>query len=109
MVNPLPVNLWVFIDENPDSVNDAGFAVKMDLQGNAASWQDGPGTTHCGGCGFSFADGHSEIKKWRDARTTSRPMLATYRFTFPYGQFQKNNPDIQWVQDRTSAKIKPPP
>ena len=20
-------------------------------------------------CGFSFADGHSEIKRWRDART----------------------------------------
>jgi len=23
MINPLPSNLWVIIDENPDSVNDA--------------------------------------------------------------------------------------
>src|SRR5262249_32677712 len=40
MVNPAPCNLWVTIDENPDSINDAAFAVKMDLLG----WQDGPGT-----------------------------------------------------------------
>ena len=104
--NPGPANLWVTIDENPDSVNDAAFAVKMDRQGPTASWQDGPATYHGGGCGFSFADGHSEIKKWRDGRTTSRPMLATYRFTFPYGVFQANNPDIAWVEERTSARIR---
>ena len=102
--SPGPANLWITIDENPDSVNDAAFAVKMDRSGPGAAWQDGPATYHGGACGFSFADGHSEIKKWRDGRTTSRPMVATYRFTFPYGVFQPNNPDIAWVEERTSAR-----
>src|SRR4051794_22244904 len=40
MLNPLPSSLWVIIDENPDSINDAAFAVKMDNQGRSALWQD---------------------------------------------------------------------
>jgi prepilin-type N-terminal cleavage/methylation domain-containing protein/prepilin-type processing-associated H-X9-DG protein len=106
MVNPKPANLWVTIDENPDSVNDAAFAVKMDYQGPAALWQDGPATYHGGGCGFTFADGHSEIKKWKDPRTVNRPMLATYSFSFPYGVSQSNNKDIAWMQDRTTATVR---
>jgi len=27
-------------------------------------WFDVPGTYHNGGCGFAFADGHSESHKW---------------------------------------------
>jgi prepilin-type N-terminal cleavage/methylation domain-containing protein/prepilin-type processing-associated H-X9-DG protein len=102
LILPAPVNLWVMIDEHPDSVNDAAFAVTMDYQGANAGWQDGPTILHNGGCGFTFADGHSEIKKWRDART--RSMKVTYTDSFPYGWRQANNPDIQWLQDRTSAK-----
>ena len=102
MTLPSPVNLWVMIDEHPDSVNDAGMAVTMDYQGAAAQWQDGPSVLHNGGCGFTFADGHSVIKKWVDSRT--RSMKTTYTMSFPYGWRQPNNQDIQWVQDRTSAK-----
>jgi prepilin-type N-terminal cleavage/methylation domain-containing protein/prepilin-type processing-associated H-X9-DG protein len=100
MVNPQPAMLWVIIDENPDSVNDAAFAMKME---NFA-WQDGPATYHGGGCGFSFADGHSEVKKWKDGRTVSPPMTPTYNRRFPYGQAHRGSPDIQWVQDRTTTK-----
>jgi len=77
--------------------------VKMDLPG--AMWQDGPATYHGGGCGFTFADGHSEIKKWKDGRTTSGIMLVTYTRRFFYGTLQPNNDDIRWVQDRTTARI----
>lgn len=104
MTSPLPSNLWVIIDENPDSVNDAAFAMKMDFQGSRALWQDGPATYHGGGCGFSFADGHSEIRKWRDPRTLRPPMLVTYTREFPFGQLHGNSLDIAWVQERTSAK-----
>ena len=103
MLKPLPSNLWVIIDENPDSVNDAAFAMKMD---RPWLWQDGPGTSHGGGCGFSFADGHSEIRKWKDGRTVRPPMLATYRSGFPFGVYHANSVDVAWVQERTSAKIK---
>jgi len=100
MTDPNPANLWVFIDENPDSINDAAYAVAM----AQALWQDGPSTSHCGGCGFSFADGHSEIKKWRDPRTIA--LQTKYSVdAFPYGVYQANNQDIVWVQQRTSARI----
>ena len=102
--DPKPAMLWVFIDENPDSINDAAYAVKMDLAGAQATWQDGPGTGHGGACGFAFADGHSEIKKWKDPRTTSRYMLTTYLYGYSFGQMHKWSPDIQWEQDRTCCK-----
>jgi prepilin-type processing-associated H-X9-DG protein len=102
MVAPLPVNLWVLIDENPDSVNDGSFGVAM--SGNDPTkdkWQDGPSTLHNGGCGFAFADGHYELKNWTDSRTLA--IKVTYTSRFPYGISQSNNNDIQWVKDRTTA------
>ena len=97
---PSPGNLWVMICESPDSVNDGAFAVKMDPYG--FYWQDGPTTLHGGSCNFAFADGHSEIHRWTDARTLG--FNVTYRTSFPYGRVQANNADIQWVEDRTTAK-----
>src|SRR2546427_5304897 len=102
LVLPAPANLWVIIDENPDSVNDAACAAHMDPGWPSTFWQDGPANYHCGGCGFSFADGHSEIKKWKDPRTLALP--TTYTRSFNFSVFQVQNRDIQWVQDRTSAR-----
>ena len=66
-----PSQTWVFVDEHPDSINDGAFGVKMlnyDLPNfrMPASEEviDLPAWYHNGACGFSFADGHSEIKKW---------------------------------------------
>jgi prepilin-type N-terminal cleavage/methylation domain-containing protein/prepilin-type processing-associated H-X9-DG protein len=103
MLNPAPVNLWVFIDENPDSVNDGAFAMNMELSWPNTGWQDGPTILHDGGCGFGFADGHSEIHKWRDPRTLGRSMETSYKYGFGYGQVQRQNLDIQWVELRTTA------
>ena len=104
MTAPSPVNLWVMIDEHPDSVNDAACAVYMaGTIGMSASdrWQDGPSTLHGGGCGFTFADGHAEIHKWKSAGTLA--LQVTYTTTFPYGISEPNNPDVQWVKERTTA------
>lgn len=59
-----PATAWVFLDEHPDSTNDGAFYVPPD----GSSWVDMPGSSHNGACGFVFADGHSEIHKWRDPR-----------------------------------------
>jgi prepilin-type processing-associated H-X9-DG protein len=112
IILPAPVNLWVFIDENPDSINDASFAVTMELgwpnpkaaprpQNNG--WQDGPSLLHNGGCGFSFGDGHSEIKKWKNPQTYKASMQTTYTRSFNFGQIQPNNQDISWIIEKTSA------
>jgi prepilin-type N-terminal cleavage/methylation domain-containing protein len=101
ITQPQPANLWVLIDENPDSVNDAAFAVRMTPP--SAIWQDGPATTHAGACGFTFSDGHAEIHKWVDGRTLT--LKPTYRASFPYSVLQSNNRDILWLQERTSARM----
>ncbi len=97
MISPPPALLWVIIDESPDSVNDAAFAVKM----RQTIWQDGPSTLHAGACGFSFADGHSEIHKWLSGNDPK--LRVTYKYSFPYG-IPANKTDIGWIEDRTTVK-----
>ncbi len=62
-----PVKLFVLIDENPNTINDGYFLIYPN-QGtvNPTTWTDVPASYHNKACGFSFADGHAEIKKWRD-------------------------------------------
>lgn len=60
---------------------------------------DWPGFYHNGACGFSFADGHAEVHKWLDARTTP-PIHKLVN-----GVTQSNNKDIGWLQDHMSGKV----
>jgi prepilin-type N-terminal cleavage/methylation domain-containing protein/prepilin-type processing-associated H-X9-DG protein len=91
-------NLWVLLDECPDSINDGFFSVRMQP---SAKWTDVPASTHNGAGGFSFADGHAEIKKWQDGNT-----LAPVRHQVGAGcpENEKYSPDdIVWMQQRTST------
>ena len=53
--------VFTTVDENPWSINDAALAVIAGIPDVV----DFPGDLHANGCGFAFADGHSEIHKWR--------------------------------------------
>jgi prepilin-type N-terminal cleavage/methylation domain-containing protein/prepilin-type processing-associated H-X9-DG protein len=70
---PKPAKTWLFLDEHPDSINDGYFIDNPDVN----HWQDIPASYHDGACGFSFADGHSEIKKWLSA-TSHVPIRYSY-------------------------------
>jgi prepilin-type N-terminal cleavage/methylation domain-containing protein len=96
MAKPGPVNLWVLIDEHPDTINDAAFAVTMVSQ----VWIDYPATYHNGASGLGFADGHMEIHKWLESGK-----IAPVRYQSLSG-FTGNtapNSDVVWLQQRTSA------
>ena len=58
---PRPSGTWLTIDEHPDTINDGFFSNSP----GDTSWNDIPASYHNGACGFSFADGHSEVKKWK--------------------------------------------
>lgn len=62
-----PVNTWVTIDENPQGINDAGFGVVCANASNVSLCRliDYPAPFHGGGAGLSFADGHSEVHKFK--------------------------------------------
>jgi prepilin-type N-terminal cleavage/methylation domain-containing protein/prepilin-type processing-associated H-X9-DG protein len=94
IVRPAPSGAFVFLDEHPEEIDDGYFLVFLDKKG---AWGNGPANYHNGACGFSFADGHSEIKKWHDPDT-----LAKHVPPNPMGPT-----DVPWVQLRTSAPKDP--
>lgn len=62
---PSPSQLFVFIDENPDTLLDAQFGNPVGIPGMPLEWFDMPADRHNqGGC-LSFADGHTERWRWR--------------------------------------------
>jgi prepilin-type N-terminal cleavage/methylation domain-containing protein/prepilin-type processing-associated H-X9-DG protein len=98
LTSPGPANTWVMLDECPDSINDGFFSVRMQPDASA-KWSDVPASTHNGAGGFSFADGHAEIKKWRDGNT-----LFPVRRASPCPGNETYSPtDMPWLQQRTSA------
>lgn len=101
-VDVTPTMMWVLLDMREDSIDMGNLCVNM------AGWPnnperyvfwDLPGVYHNGACGFSFADGHAEIKKWRDSRTTPplvRDGFVQDVFASPF------NADITWLQERST-------
>ncbi len=101
MVAPGPSETWVLIDERMDSINDGFFVVWMPGYGNMSltTMVDFPASYHNNAAGFSFADGHAEIHKWRDPRTT--PNLK-HNGNIALNVNQPNNVDVKWMQDKTT-------
>ncbi len=90
-----PGKTWLFIDEHPDSINDGYFINNPDVN----HWQDLPSCYHNGACGFSFADGHSEIKKWRSNASKYTAVLYGYPTTKPFDAV--GYADFRWYLERT--------
>jgi prepilin-type processing-associated H-X9-DG protein len=95
---------WVFIDENPYSINDGYFTVNMSP--TTGSWSDSPGCYHNNACGISFADGHSEIKKWTDKNIIAKnaPKTATASGGDAVVDRTVAAANIIWMQDRSTYK-----
>ncbi len=91
---------WVFIDEHPDSINDALFRVVMRSGQNV--WSDWPSNLHGQSGALSFADGHAEIRRWTDTAIKDLPVKhithADLPATSPYT-------DLRWLQERTSTLV----
>ncbi|MEC7881715.1 MAG: prepilin-type N-terminal cleavage/methylation domain-containing protein [Verrucomicrobiota bacterium] len=106
MVDPGPSNTFVFLDEREDSINDGMFVVDMGGYPDKPAMHrmvDIPASYHGGGGGFSFADGHSETKKWLDPRTFAafKKGVAT-----PYDRPSPKNKDIAWMQERATRHLR---
>ena len=95
-----PPMRFVFVDEHPDSINAGGFGNMMVESPGSVRIIDFPASFHNGAGGISFSDGHSEIRKWRDART--RPPVH-YDGNLALGIDSPNNQDMICLAQRTSA------
>jgi len=98
--SPAPVDLWVFTDEHPDSINDGWLVVDPTTK---IKWgRDLPGSYHNHGNSLTFADGHSELHKWLEA-TTSATVQQNMHGTYP-GTFPVDN-DIQWMISHSTSHL----
>jgi len=102
--SPGPAGTFVFLDMREDRVNWGNFMIMMtgypDKPQLYSFNGDLPGMYHNLACGFSFADGHSEIKRWRDPRTT--PPLVRDAIGPMTDNASPNNKDIAWLQERST-------
>jgi prepilin-type N-terminal cleavage/methylation domain-containing protein len=102
LANPAPVSTLLMVDEREDSINDGHFVVSMDEMGASARMVDYPASYHNGAAALNFADGHSEIHRWQDPRT--RPPVKR-GFNLPLNVPSPNNPDVLWLQQRTTGRV----
>jgi prepilin-type N-terminal cleavage/methylation domain-containing protein/prepilin-type processing-associated H-X9-DG protein len=104
VADPGPSMTWLFMDEREDSINDGELVVGMTgYPDKPSAWMlvDYPASYHNGAAGLSFVDGHSEIKKWKDSRTTPKLVKGVgigLNISSPYNQ------DMFWLMDRTTRK-----
>jgi prepilin-type N-terminal cleavage/methylation domain-containing protein/prepilin-type processing-associated H-X9-DG protein len=96
---PGPSETFVTLDEHPDSIDDGIFQVYAGLLKANAIFRNLPASYHAGAAGFSFADGHSEIHKWKDPRTI-QPVRYQSWGTLNLKDMP-GNVDYEWVNDRT--------
>ena len=99
--HPGPSNLYVLLDEHPDSINAGGYANQMVDQPGTARMIDFPASYHNGAAGLSFADGHAEIKRWQDERT--QPPVQNNN-NLQLNIASPNNPDVIWLAERTTVQ-----
>ena len=100
---------WVLVDSREDRINYGNnFTDMTGFPDAPEQWRfhyDLPGSYHHRAAGFSFADGHAEIKKWKDDRTVP-PIRKDVFMSSASTQFisSPQNSDIFWLQERSTRK-----
>ena len=101
ITQPGPSMTFVLMDENANSIDDGYFAGTL---GSPGKWINVPSTRHGNSSGLSFADGHSEIKRWSDNIVISQnvPNL-TLKGGGPTYASDPSSGDNAWLEQRESV------
>lgn len=94
-----PTKAFVFLDENPNSINDGYWAQNP---ANRTRWIDSPAHYHNKGGNLSFVDGHAEARKWSDNNVLAGKFGGQSGFAVD----PTNPEDLAWVQERCTV-LKP--
>lgn len=95
---PKPSDIFVFLDEHPDSIDDGYFLNRAARR----EWFDLPASYHDGAASFSFSDGHARMKRWQIAstRAAARPDSVALPLYVPKDQ----TADFNWVTEHMSVE-----
>jgi len=109
LVDPGAAMTALFWDQREDTINYGNFLVDMSGWPDSpaqARWQvDLPGAYHGNAGGLSFADGHSEIRRWVDGRTMPPLRRGQSWMDGDHSLEQPHNRDIRWLQERATRPL----
>ena len=80
----------------------------MNYETSAASsgnWRDVPSSLHNGACGFAFADGHSEVHKWKTASLTQMSRGVDYDYKCQVIPIGNDKSDWKWWAERSGEPV----
>jgi prepilin-type processing-associated H-X9-DG protein len=93
-----PSELWVMMDEHPDTILGSEFILNKALH-EAVAWGSLPGSLHNGGATMFFGDGHAEFKKWL-VPDTKQPIR--YKKERVFRPQNNDSRDLDWVRVHTT-------
>lgn len=93
----IPDQIFAFIEEHPDSINDGYFLNKA----YSYEWIDLPASYHNGAASLSFADGHQEAHRWQ--RPSTKKPAQPDAASLPFGLSSDDRADFDWLIKRMST------
>ncbi|MBI4661767.1 MAG: type II secretion system protein [Verrucomicrobia bacterium] len=105
--DPGPSAIFNLIDEHENSINDSHFFAFDDLRKyNKNPWLDAPSGRHGKSAGFSFVDGHAEIRRWRSpgvekVQRSGNAVIANSISWLP----RTEAPDHEWFRVHTAPYV----
>jgi prepilin-type N-terminal cleavage/methylation domain-containing protein len=115
-----PTEIFVFLDEHPNSIDDGYFvnkesyAVTANAYNNGgggvtyATWTDLPATYHNRSTSFSFSDGHASLHHWTGNAIVAPNVANSTTVPLPISSSDSGGPnnlsDFQWVMDHMSTE-----
>jgi len=95
-------SVFLTLDENPYSINDAGFAVSC----GPPKFIDIPASSHGNSAGFSFCDGHAQVHKWKTTQFVLNGPLSSGSQNPPRkAAGGMSDLDWLWLAQNTSVKV----
>ena len=95
---PQPADIFVFIEEHPDSIGDGYFLNRVEDR----EWTDLPASYHNGAANLTFADGHVETHPWHEAAT--KPPAQADAVRLPLVVAPSSSTDFDWLMQRTTLE-----
>jgi prepilin-type processing-associated H-X9-DG protein len=100
LIRPGPSQLFIFIDGAAYSIDDGFFVCSLQTA-HVNEWVNSPASYHGDGGGISYADGHAEIKRWRDANLLAANKSA--KEAPSSGVPMDSSGDLSWLQERSTV------
>lgn len=95
-----PSLIWAYMDEHPDSINDAVLAVQMYTPGSPRI-VDFPASLHNGAVSLSYVDGSAELHRWRHPKMKPPVLGVPMALNVPLAGADE---DLIWLSERTTVR-----